>query len=183
MQTCYLIHGIKTRDANRSSISFLKYALKGFTVKVLSYGYIPVLLAPITSVINWFVVRRFVKQLTPGNVLIGHSNGCTIAYKISNKLYTKGLVLINPALDADVKFDPFISFIHIYWSRNDKVTWLSKFVPFSDWGSMGSVGYKGSDPRVKQFEMDINHTDIGEAEIAAVWGPFIVSNLNAEFKD
>lgn len=183
MRICYLIHGIKVADADHSSIAFLKFTLTKFKVVVLRYMYIPVLLTPIVSAINYFVVKRFLRLIRPGSVLIGHSNGCAIAYNVSNKLHVKGLVLINPALDADVKFGPFIDFIHVYWSRNDKVTWLSKFVPFSDWGSMGTVGHKGDDPRVKQWEMGTSHTDIGEAETAVLWGPIIARNLAAEFKD
>ena len=181
MKTCYLIHGIKTWDANRSTISFLKYTLTRLRVVAVSYGYIPVLVAFFLSrVINWFVVRRLVNHIRQGQILIGHSNGCTIAYGVSQKLYTYGLVLINPALDCDVEFDPYIKFIHIYYSHNDRITWLSRLVPFSLWGSMGTVGYKGKDPRVKQWDMGTSHNDIGEAEIAMQWGPVITRNIMRE---
>lgn len=182
MDTCYLIHGIKTLDPNRSSISFLRYMLPGFKVVMLGYGYVPVLMAPFNRIINWLAVRRFIKQVKPGQILIGHSNGCTVAHGMSMKFYTGGLVLINPALDRNVEFSPFLKFVHVYWSKKDRVTWLSKFVPFSKWGSMGSEGYSGSDPRVKQWEMDINHTDIGDAEIAVQWGPVITANIVKELK-
>ena len=179
MKICYLIHGIKTIDPDRSSISFLKYLIK-LKVVVLSYLYVPVILAPITSIINYFIVRRFVRTIKPGSILVGHSNGCTIAYGVSRLLYTHGLVLINPALNKDVEFDPFIKFIHIYYSHNDRVTWLSRLMPFSLWGSMGTVGYQGNDPRVKQYDMGVKHSDIGDAEIAVVWGPKIADGIMTE---
>lgn len=180
MKTCYLIHGIKTGNPQRSTISFLKYILPNFYVKILEYGYLPAIAAPIISILNYFIVKELADKIWPNQIIIGHSNGCTIAHGISKSLRVFGLVLINPALDSDVKFDDDLKFIHIYYSKKDRVTWLSKFVPFSKWGAMGTVGYQGEDPRVKQWETGIDHTDIGSAEIAMKWGPLIAANLNAE---
>ena len=176
---CYLIHGIKTEDAKHSTISFLAYILPKYKTILLYYGYVPAIAAPVISLINKYVVWKCCKAIVKGNILIGHSNGCAVAYGVSKKLKTKGLVLINPALNRDVLFPPDLEFIHVYWSKKDRITWLSKFVPFSIWGSMGSEGYSGSDPRVRQWEMGIGHTGIGSAEIALKWGPVIVANLAA----
>ena len=183
MKTCYLIHGIETRNPQRSTISFLKHMLVNFRVKILDYGYFPVIFAPFAMVFNYIAMRKLKKHVRPNSILIGHSNGCTIAYGLSKDVYMHGLVLINPALDPDVEFDPLLKFIHVYWSDKDRVTWLSKFIPFSLWGSMGTTGYIGRDPRVRQWKMGGSHTDIGDAETAVVWGPIIVANLNGEFKD
>ena len=182
MKICYLLHGIKTRDPERSSISFLRYIMPRFKVIALSYGNWPVLFAILMPIVNHFVVKAFVRQIRPGQILIGHSNGCTVAYGISQKLYTKGLVLINPALNSDVEFDPFLEFIHIYWSPNDRVTWLSRLMPFSLWGAMGTIGYTGADARVRQFKMCTKHTSIGDAEVAVRWGPIIVKNIEDAVK-
>ena len=179
MKMCYLIHGIKTQDAERSTISFLQYLLTGFRTKIVDYGYVPAIAAPIISLLNRCVVKKLADQIRPRQILIGHSNGCAVAYALSNKMPVHGLVLINPALDCDVKFNSGLKFVHVYWSKKDRVTWLSKFVPFSQWGSMGTEGYTGDDPRVKQWEMDVTHTDIGSAEIALKWGPLIATNLTA----
>ena len=180
MKTVYLIHGIKTKDHERSSISFFKYIMPRFKVVPLSYGYWPALLALIMPLINRFVVKKLIKQIHPGQILMGHSNGCTVAYGISNQFYVKGLVLINPALDEGVVFDPFLEFVHIYWSHDDSIVKLSSFMPWSLWGLMGATGYKGNDPRVRQWEMPFRHTSIGDAEVAVRWGPIIVSNLEKE---
>lgn len=183
MKTVYLIHGIKTRDHERSSISFFKYIMPRFKVLPLSYGYMPAILALIMPLINRFIVKKLIQQIRPGQIIVGHSNGCTVAYGISNKFYVKGLVLINPALDDKVVFDPFIDFIHIYWSKDDSIVKLSSFMPWSLWGSMGATGYHGTDPRVKQWEMGNRHTSIGDAEVAVRWGPIIVRNLEKAVSD
>jgi pimeloyl-ACP methyl ester carboxylesterase len=167
----YLLHGIETQDPERSTISFLRDYLTGLDVVILGYGYIPALFAFITNIIDWIIERRLRKLIEPGSLIIGHSNGCTIGWRLSNKIATHGLVLINPALDNDISFHPELKFIHIYWSPKDSVSWLSQFVPFSDWGLMGVTGYKGKDPRVKQFNMNLEHTEIGDHE--AEWGPVI----------
>jgi pimeloyl-ACP methyl ester carboxylesterase len=120
------------------------------------------------------------KQIIPCSVIIGHSNGCAIGWRLTEKVECEGLVLINPALDNDVVFDPRLSFIHVYWSPRDSVSWLSQFVPFSDWGLLGETGYKGKDPRVKQFNMNIEHTDIGDLHNQVMWGPVINENILKE---
>lgn len=177
MKTCYLIHGIETSDSKRSTISFLKYTLSEFNVETLSYGYVPVILAFVISFLNFFFALRLKRNIAPGQILIGHSNGCALAYDISSDIETLGLVLINPALDNDVVFDPRLAFVHIYWSRNDEVTWLSKYIPFSKWGSMGAEGYKGEDARVMQWDMGTSHNGIASDDAARYWGPIIAGNL------
>lgn len=177
---CYLLHGIKTVDAKRSSISFLAHVLPKFRVVTIDYGYIPAIAAPIISLINMYVVHKVRKVVKHNGILIGHSNGCAVAYGVSKKQKVKGLVLVNPALNRDIKFPADLEFIHIYWSKKDGWAWLSKFVPFSIWGSMGAEGYSGTDRRVSQWEMGISHTDIGSAEIAVKWGPIIVENLSRQ---
>lgn len=182
MKTAYLIHGIKTRDPDRSSISFLRYIMPRLKVIALSYGNWPALFALFMPIVNHFVIKNLMVQIQPGQILIGHSNGCTIAYGISQRLFTKGLVLINPALDEDVVFDPFLDFIHVYYSEDDSIVKLSAFLPFSLWGRMGATGYTGKDARVKQWRMPFRHTSIGDAEVAVRWGPIIVKNLEEAMK-
>lgn len=182
MVTCYLLHGIKTKNPERSSISFLKYIMPRFKVVTLGYGNWPVLFALLMPVVNYFVVEFFKDKIHPGQILIGHSNGCAVAYRLSQKIHVRGLVLINPALDKQIEFDPSVEFVHVYFSRGDRVTWLAQFVPFSLWGSMGTEGYVGKDPRVKCFEMHERHTSIGDAEIAVRWGPIIVKNIEKAIK-
>lgn len=176
MKNCYLLHGIETEDPLRSTISFLQSWLPMYRVVILGYGYIPALFVFITNIIDWFIERRLRKQIEAGSIIIGHSNGCTIGWRLTNKVATKGLVLINPALNNDVVFDERLEFIHVYWSPKDSVSWLSQFVPLSDWGLMGETGYKGNDPRVKQWNLNLEHTEIGELKNQKKWGPVIAAN-------
>lgn len=176
MGTCYLLHGIECKDPNNSSISFLKEILPFQTV-ILSYGYVAAIMSPVINIIDYFAEKKLRSQIEPGNILIGHSNGCAVGWRLTNMVQSKGLVLINPALDADVEFDPALEFIHVYWSPKDEIAWASQFIPWSDWGKMGTTGYKGKDARVKQWNMNDDHTDIGLPSVEAVWGPRIVSNI------
>ena len=178
----YLLHGIKTIDPGRSSISFFRHIMPRFQVVILSYMYIPVVLSLVVPIINKYVIRRLAKQVWPRQIIMGHSNGAAVAYGITKKVKTRGLVLINPALDSDVEFDSQLEFIHVYWSHRDNIVWLSALMPFSLWGRMGKTGYIGKDPRVKQYEMPHRHTSIGTAEVAVRWGPVIVNNIEQALK-
>lgn len=179
MKTVYLLHGIRVRDPLHSSISGLSRFMTeavGLRPVIMSYGFMPAILA---NLFNGFLGKRLSKGMEPGSVGVGHSNGCTLMWKISRHVYLRGLVLINPALDPDVEFDPRLDFIHVYYSSDDEITWLSSLVPFSSWGKMGTVGYKGNDPRVKQFDMGVEHTDIGKPAILQKFGPAIVAEIVA----
>jgi hypothetical protein len=182
MMKCYLLHGIKTIDPGRSSISFFRHIMPRFHVVLLKYMYIPVMFSLIVPFINRRVINRMVNEVWPEQILMGHSNGAAVAYGITKKVKTRGLVLINPALDSDVEFDKHLEFIHVYWSHRDNIVWLSALMPFSLWGRMGKTGYIGKDPRVRQWQMPHRHTSIGTAEVAVRWGPVIVNNIERALK-
>lgn len=178
MKTLYLLHGLHTRDPH-SSIGKLAWYVSperdGLHPVILHYGYLIALLA---NFVNWVIARHLAKSMEKGSIGVGHSNGCTLLFEISKKVEMTGLVLVNPALDADVVFPLSLKFIHVYWSPKDDVTWLSQFVPFSDWGKMGTVGYKGDDPRVQCFNMGTQHADIiNVRSVMEKWGPIIVSRI------
>lgn len=181
MRRVYLIHGVRAEDAHNSSISFLVHRLKPVSplVKMLDYGFIPAIVAPL---FNWLIVRMLKQQIRPGCILVGHSNGCALAYRLSQQVKVHGLVLVNPALNHDVEFDPSLAFIQVYWSHADRITWLSRLMPFYIWGSMGTRGYTGDDPRVQQWDMGLRHTDIGDPAKAGVWRDFIAGNIKQAMK-
>jgi hypothetical protein len=182
MIRCYLLHGIKTIDPGRSSISFFMHIMPKFKVVLLKYLYIPIIFSIIVPLINRRVIARMAGEVWPGQIILGHSNGAAVAYGITKVVPTRGLVLINPALDSDIEFDEHLEFIHVYWSHRDNIVWLSALMPFSLWGRMGKTGYIGKDPRVKQWEMPERHTSIGTAEVAVRWGPVIVRNIEDALK-
>ena len=180
MKNVYFLHGVETLDA-KNSIGLLSeyFHMPPFKSFILDYGWIPIVLA---NFLNFFILKKLKKEVVPGQICLGHSNGCALFWMLAHKIDIEGLILVNPALDNDVEFPASIRFIHIYWSPKDEISWLSQFVPFSAWGLMGQTGYRGKpDARVKQFDMEVGHMDIHEREVRAKWGPIMVQNIKNEY--
>ena len=113
----------------------------GFCVIIPTYGFLPALLLGFFPWLDRRIAEALSGFITPKDILVGHSNGATLAYLISKRTKVKGAVLINAALETDKL--PQANFVHVYYNSGDIVTKLSKYLPCSPWGSMGGVGYKG----------------------------------------
>lgn len=72
---------------------------------------------------------------------VGHSNGCLILKKAADLgAPIDQLVLLAPALDADAQIDPRVKRILVYYAPTDIATGIARWLPFSEWGSMGNEG-------------------------------------------
>ena len=148
--TIHLIHGIHTSDPFKSIGKFYFLIQQtGFAAYLHNYGYITALMHRFTNPLN---VPKITQWIRPNDIIIGHSNGCTLAHMVSKLQPVQGLVLINPALNDNIVFDKRIQFIHVYFNHSDgAVPWADLWV-HDIWGDMGRDGYKGSDERVTQFD-------------------------------
>lgn len=147
-----LIHGAKLRQKDRDNLRKLAVGFRsvGFCVLIPTYGYLP---AWVIGLFQW-LDRRIAESMSAfireDDILLGHSNGGTLVYLISQRVKVRGAVLLNPALEPDMV--PDASFIHCYHNNGDWMTQLSAMVPFHLWGNMGTVGYIGEDPRVTNID-------------------------------
>jgi hypothetical protein len=173
----HVIHGIRTRDSRRSIGRIAPYfEQEGYEVVVHDYGYIRALE---TYWRNRKIAARIAKSVGPGDVLIGHSNGCDIIRRIAagGTRFT-GAVLFNAALDRDTKFAAGIDWIDVYHTHGDRIVTLARLLPWHSWGSMGREGYKGSDPRVTNIAMCAQTSDHSEiVEDMAFWAPRVLSRV------
>jgi len=139
-----LIHGFNVKDSGEGTIDLLKKPLewKGYIVDDIEadYGWT----GPFQVLFgNGSRARKLLKNYEEGEVLIGHSNGCTIiARAIAMGMPVKKVIFIHPALDND--WEPpknsAVERIDVFYSKKDKATkWAAK-IPFVLWGDMGTVG-------------------------------------------
>lgn len=158
MTLMYGLHGFRVRDAGLASIDTLKpFALaSGYAWRDLDYGWVGLLRLRLR---NQRVAKRIAVGVQPGSVLVCHSNGAAIAYEAAWKHGLRGLkalVLINPALDAELWFPRVtanrIIVLHNRYDRPVRAAvWWAKLVnlfsPLSwplgghTWGEAGASGF------------------------------------------
>ncbi len=95
--------------------------------------------------------QNLAKIIQPGDLLIGHSDGCNLIDKACHELSSLGpesvhCVYFNPALDRDTALSRIVSKCLVFFTKSDETVWLSKWLPFHAWGEMGRKGYKPSEP-------------------------------------
>lgn len=150
----HLIHGIHEHGDGGNTAKLKPFFEKaGFKVVVHDYGYARALF---TRIANPWRVRKIAKHVKPDDILVGHSNGCTISWMLQRKRQVRGCVFINPALDEDVAFAG-TAWVDVYFNRNDEIVALSESWGFWDlikhpWGEMGKIGYVGPDRRVTNID-------------------------------
>lgn len=180
---CILLHGFNVSDEGAHTVGRLApyFEAAGFEVKRPRYGWCGLLGVR-------FMNRRFARLIAdlaePGDVVVGHSNGCAIAADAADiGAPISQLVLINPALDADRRFAPQVQRVHVWHSPSDGPVTFAKFLPWHAWGDMGAVGYRGPfDPRVSSYNKENGyqvsssaHSDVFEPGKLEFFAPRIVA--------
>lgn len=147
-----LIHGVRTRR-NNQNLHRLAAAFRelGFCVTIPRYGYLPAFVAAFLPFMHNYIASSMSNFIEDDDIVLGHSNGATLTYLISQKHQLRGAILLNPALDCEKA--PEAGFVHVYHTDGDCVVTWSALVPFHPWGAMGAVGYTGTDPRVTNIDM------------------------------
>ena len=166
----YLLHGFNVKDGGKNTIDHLIEPLTnaGHEVVEIDYGR---LLRVRVRLLNEPIARVIAATVTPGSILIGHSNGATLAWMAAKfGAPVSKIFLINPALDRDAEL-PGVPVV-CYHSPSDKVTWLAKFIPGSPWGSAGRNGLIGS---INYNLEAIVGDEVGHSD--ALWNPLFHSHL------
>lgn len=190
MTTCHVIHGIHsgTPSAIQPLIPYLRAA--GFDVRYPDYGYV---LGIETKLGNPMIVGSILPYVGPDDILIGHSNGCAIAYDILQRgAKVAGAVFINAALDQNIALPAGCPWITVYCNAGDDITMAAKIaaeIGIVDpvWGEMGHAGYSGSNPAIRTVHCDktpglpvvCGHSDIFTPPKLPPWSEFIIDDVHA----
>lgn len=187
----HLIHGIHTAGVSpvKGLIPYLQK--QGFEVLYPEYGWIAGLE---TKLLNPLIVGVLLPYLQPGDVLIGHSNGCAISYDLMNAgARLAGACFINGALEQKIDRPPWVDFIDVYYNPGDEITETAKVAEELHlvdpvWGEMGHGGYSGDDPQIFNFNCGAGggmpvvagHSDFFSPGKIDVWGSFLAKRLKTK---
>jgi hypothetical protein len=187
----HLVHGIRTPERDKVVPGLIPYLKELGAVSYPDYGYI---LAVETRRINPVIVGSILPYIMPGDVLVGHSNGCAvIMHLLDVGISPAGIVFINGALKNNFTLPERVPFAHVYFNAGDDITEVAEVAeafagtPVDEyWGDLGHVGYTGADKRVTDFncgatgsQMPVvdGHSDIFSIGKIEKWGPFIAEQL------
>lgn len=177
------IHGLFDSDGSRHIDRLAPYFdYRGYTTKTdLDYKW-----SGVFTSFRWneTLANFYAAAVPPGKwaygILVAHSNGCAIAIRAAElNPDIKQLVLIHPAVDRGRSFPPSLQAVHIYYSDRDRPTWFARFVPGSEMGDMGRVGWKPKTPHIGppnifQTNDRMGHSDILHEPHIRQYGPEIV---------
>jgi pimeloyl-ACP methyl ester carboxylesterase len=180
-QEVILTHGFNVRDEGVKTTDQLRpyFEQAGYYVYEADYNWTGLLGVRLC---NAKLARMMAGMVAENTIFVGHSNGCAIGWMASLcGAPFEQMILINPALDNDVKFGPQVKRIHVWHTRFDKPTMISKFLLVHPWGDLGRVGYKGNDPRVFNYNMADDfpmavrgHSEVFKSPLKELFGPMIV---------
>jgi hypothetical protein len=184
----HLIHGIHTQGD--TPVEGLITYMKDFETRYPDYGFI---LGVETRIVNPIIVGSLLPYIAPEDIVIGHSNGCAIAYDLMNRgVEMAGAVFINAALEQDIIRPKTIPWIDIYYNQGDEITEAAKLgaklgVTDIVWGEMGHAGYLGNDPEITSYNCGATggmpivsgHSDFFTPTKLASWGPFVYAKIQA----
>jgi len=183
-----LVHGFNVWDWGRSTVGKLRpfYAAYRIPYIMVDYGHFGV---GETYWKNKKIAKKLSIACTNAKlsgykiILVGHSNGCAIIHQAAEqfKAEIEKAVYINPALDKDA--DPALSMgsLDVWHSPSDKPVKWSRKLPFHPWGEMGSTGYIGESPKVRNYNKEEDHavsskehSDVFSIELLPYFAPLII---------
>jgi len=188
----HLIHGIHTEGT--SLVEGLIPFLSKWEVKYPDYGYI---LGLETRLVNPIIVGALMPYIGPKDIIIGHSNGCAIAYDLMRQgVVVAGAIFINAALEQKITRPAGCPWIRVYFNPGDQITEAAQIaqrlgIVDPVWGEMGHGGYEGSDPLITN--VDCGATPLlpkvsGHSDFFAPhtnlpsWGVYLASDLGARIR-
>lgn len=153
MSTVYLVHGFNVKDGGRASVGRLRRGLqaRGHEVRMIKYGFMQRL--RVRGCTDG-VAHTIASLIPPYSNVVAHSNGANVINRAAELGASFNRVwLINPALDDDIAL-PRTHKVHVFHAPSDPWTRLARFIPFSDWGRQGQIGYTGDSPRYTNTNLD-----------------------------
>lgn len=185
----HVVHGILTPVGESSLYGLVPYLQRaGFECRVPDYGLITACESKIANPLIW---RSLLPYMEPGDIYVGHSNGCAIAYDLVQAgAPFAGLALIDAALERAITLPPGM-WADCYFNEGDTATEAAVVAERlglvdSVWGEMGHAGYEGSNPLIANIDCGhplpglpvvSGHSDIFTPAKLAAWAPFIVERI------
>ena len=169
-----IVHGIHTDDSegwmDRVARGFKE---DGWDARVWTYGYAYALL---TRWQNPGRARKLAEIIPPGSVVLGHSNGCALAWMAAELgAPIQGAILVNPALDTDKVMAPHVPWINLYPNKHDEAVKIAKLLPAHPWGAQGRDGLTVSDPRyLTRWTHEPTRLAKAVEGHSAVWEPKVI---------
>ena len=172
-----LVHGIHAAEGTSNMLRLIDpFNRAGFMVNVFEYGFLSVLGAMFA---NPYHARALASFLRPGDVAVGHSNGCDLIRRAAKRVNLAGCVYINPALDPGA--DTEAPWVDVYHNPGDHIVWWSKMIPCHPWGEMGATGYSGWKTNYRNIDCsampglpEVNgHLDLFSKTNIGPWGDLI----------
>jgi pimeloyl-ACP methyl ester carboxylesterase len=147
----HLIHGFRIRDGGAETVGRLApYVSNGqVEAKLHNYGYVSLLGLRRR---NEKAVEKINRRVDEGDVLVGHSNGCLIAWELVKAgVKPAAVICVQPALRRDTIWPEDLPVLCVY-NEDDRIVtlgrWWSRFVsvanPWQDrhgWGAAGRHGF------------------------------------------
>lgn len=186
----HLIHGIHTQGAGSIGSLAPYLAAEGLESVEPDYGWIAGLES---KLVNPIIVGCLLPYIGSGQVLIGHSNGCAVAYELLQRgAPAVGAVFINGALQREIFRPALVKAIDCYWNAGDSVTQVAELgeeigILDHDWGEMGHAGPITSDGAIGSFDCGNTagmpkvrgHSDFFTPANLTAWGPFLAKRVRA----
>lgn len=162
MNIAWLVHGFNVRDSGRSTIDRLGPYLRaaGWRVGQVDYGWR--LLAGV-AVGNPSEAADLAAMSSPGDIAIGHSNGCAIIHRATYLgAKFRRVFYVNAALNTDARPGPCVTQFHVMYAPDDLAVLAARYLPCALWGSMGRDGFTGDDARHRGYNL---HRMLGVTEL------------------
>ena len=153
MKRILIVHGIHTRDSAGWMDRFVDaFRDAGWDASKWTYGYV---YAVLTRWQNPGRAEKLAATIRRGDVVLGHSNGCCLAW-MAAKLGAPigGAILLNPALDTDKVMAKQVPWVNLYPNRHDHAVPFAGFFPRHPWGPQGRDGISVKDGRYRLFFTD-----------------------------
>ena len=161
-----LVHGFNVSDGGKGSTDKLRPGLEAQGLEVCEFdthwrrGLIRDLIS--VRLDNDKRARRLARSILPGDLLIGHSNGCDLIDRANWYLACMAAppavacMYLNAALDRDAPLAPQVLSTWVFHTQSDRVVGLARRLIGSRWGSMGRDGYHPQ----KGDEFDTRYTNL-----------------------
>jgi len=149
---CFILHGFNIRDGGEKTTGKLLQVIHdlGYQPKEFEYGWLGFAGARLFS--N-NLARVLARISEPGDIAIGHSNGCNIINQaLRHGAHFERVLYVAPALDSGTPLPAQVQEAIVLHSNHDWIVWLASFLPFHPWGRMGYSGYRGPDERYRNID-------------------------------
>ncbi len=193
----HFIHGFNITDGGEGTLGTLMDSLdlKGYETVLHDLGYIGLILLRCK---NARLAEKIAEQVGENDVIVAHSNGCLITYKIVKILAKKGIhpkvvVTINAAMRRDAEWPEEIYILNLYSSKDFIVLLGSiwaRLMSFGGlfthgWGAAGRYGFTTEHSKLTNWdtakwhweEPTEGHSDLMEPDAVNYWSDKIEEYL------